>query len=88
VSPAGKLPGMPEAELDAALLQLVRVQPGRARTHYERLEVRSGGIKTSQERKERSMDRLLAAGLVLKTELPRAVGRQTHGIWPAAENSV
>lgn len=84
----GRQPGSADVALDAALVQLVRLQPGHGRTHYERLPPHQGGLMAAQERKEWSMDRLLAAGQVRRIELSRAVGRKTHGIWPAAENSL
>jgi hypothetical protein len=84
----GRVVKMTEPELDAAMLALVRLQPGRARTHYERLEVRHGGVGCSQDRKEQAVTRLLDSGLVRRVELEKPVGRRRDGLWPVEQNSV
>lgn len=44
------------------IIDLVRTQPGHGRTYYERMPVAQGGVKASQERKERGVTSLLNEG--------------------------
>ena len=60
------------------LLDLIRAQPGRARTYYERLPVHQGGVKSSQENKEKAISAMMQEGLVEMVMLARPVGRATH----------
>ena len=60
------------------LLELVRRDPGKARSYYERLPVVAGGIKASQERKERAMNSLLSDGSLERVELESPRGRANH----------
>lgn len=60
------------------LLELVRGTPGRTRSYYERLPLAQGGVRASQERKERAVDELLAEGLLERVELDKPTGRANH----------
>lgn len=60
------------------LLDLVRRDPGKSRSYYERLPVAQGGVKCSQERKERAVDSLLNDGSLERVELERPQGRANH----------
>lgn len=74
----GRAVGLSDAELDAALVALVRAQPGHARSHYERVAPRAGGPEASQERKEAAISALLDSGVLRKVMLERPKGRATH----------
>lgn len=60
------------------LLRLIRDNPNRARSYFERLTTAEGGLKCSQERRERLMNSLLADGLVERIELEKPQGRANH----------
>jgi hypothetical protein len=60
------------------LIELVRTQPRKSRSHYERLPVAQGGVKASQERKERAMSSMIDDGVLEVIHLDKAVGRATH----------
>ena len=60
------------------LLELVRRDPGKSRSYYERLPVAQGGVKCSQERKERAVESLLNDGSLERVELEVPKGRANH----------
>ena len=60
------------------LLALVRKDPGKSRSYYERLPVAQGGVKCSQERKERAIESLLNDGSLERVELEVPKGRANH----------
>jgi len=66
------------SQLTQQLIQLVRNNPNRARSHFERLSVADGGLRASQERRERLVDSLLADGLLERVELEKPQGRANH----------
>ena len=61
-----------------ALLDLVRAQPGRARSYYERLPKAQGGPGYSQERKERAITSLVNDGCLKMVPLEKPHGRSDH----------
>jgi len=69
-----------DLELEDGLVRLVEQDPGRGQTHYCRLPLVEGGLRGSQERKERAMSRLLEQGRLRLVELPSRVGRLTHAV--------
>ena len=60
------------------ILELVRRDPGKSRSYYERLPVAQGGVKCSQERKERAVNSLLNDGSLERVELEAPKGRANH----------
>jgi hypothetical protein len=60
------------------LIDLVRREPRMSRTHYERLPVAKGGVKASQDRKERAINSLLEDGSLERIELEKPIGRANH----------
>lgn len=60
------------------LLDLIRSQPRKSRSHYERLSVDQGGVKAGQDKKEQAITQMLNEGLVDMIMLARPVGRKTH----------
>jgi hypothetical protein len=60
------------------LIELVRRDPGRSRSYYERLPVARGGVRCSQERKERAVESLLNEGALERVELAVPKGRANH----------
>jgi hypothetical protein len=60
------------------ILDLVRKDPGKSRSYYERLPVAQGGVKASQERKERAVTSLLNDGSLERIELEKPQGRANH----------
>ena len=60
------------------LIDLVRREPRMSRTHYERLPVAKGGVKASQDRKERAINSLLDDGSLERIELEKPIGRANH----------
>lgn len=60
------------------IIDLVRKDPGRSRSHYERLPANQGGVKGSQERKERAITSLLNDGSLIRVELEVPKGRANH----------
>jgi hypothetical protein len=64
--------------LCAAMIELVRQQPGKSRSYYERLPVAQGGVRSSQERKERIITSLLNDGSLERVELEKPQGRANH----------
>ena len=60
------------------ILELVRKDPGKSRSYYERLPVAQGGVKASQERKERAVTSLLNDGSLERIELEKPQGRANH----------
>lgn len=77
----------PEADevdkmIEASILNLVQNEPGRGETYYCRVPLGQGGVRGSQQRKERVMARLLAENKLLRVKLPTPVKRMTHAIYP------
>jgi hypothetical protein len=62
----------------AQVVELVRRDPAHSRSYYERLSVAQGGIRCSQERKERAITSLLEDGVLERVELERPQGRANH----------
>jgi hypothetical protein len=60
------------------LLELIRKDPGHSRSHYERMPVAKGGVKASQDRKERAMTSMINDGSVVRVELEAPKGRANH----------
>jgi hypothetical protein len=60
------------------IIELVRRDPGKSRSYYERLPVAQGGVKASQERKERAVTSLLNDGSLERIELEKPQGRANH----------
>lgn len=60
------------------ILDLVRSHPEKSRSFYERLPVAQGGVKCSQERKERAINTLLDDGSLVRVELDAPRGRANH----------
>ena len=60
------------------LLDMVRQDPGKSRSYYERLPMAQGGVKASQERKERAVTSLLNEGSLERIELDKPQGRANH----------
>lgn len=60
------------------MVDLIRRDPHKSRSHYERLPVSQGGVKCSQERKERAIDSLLLDGILERVELEKPSGRANH----------
>lgn len=71
-----------ESELDCEMFKIISTEPGRAKSYYTQLSKDSGGFGCSQQRKEKSVDRLISSGLVVVKPLDNPVGRKTHEIWP------
>lgn len=63
-----------------SMIDLVRNEPGKSRSYYERLPVSHGGIRCSQEKKERVIDSLLREGQLKRVELEKPQGRSNHYI--------
>lgn len=60
------------------IVELVRQHPHKSRSFYERLPVSNGGVKASQDRKERAINTLLADGVLVRVELDKPQGRANH----------
>lgn len=60
------------------VLELIRRDPNKSRSYYERLPVAQGGVRCSQERKERAIEVLLRDGLLERVELDKPQGRANH----------
>lgn len=60
------------------MVELVRRDPAHSRSYYERLAVAQGGIRCSQERKERVITSLLEDGVLERVELESPRGRANH----------
>jgi hypothetical protein len=60
------------------IIELVRRDAGKSRSYYERLPVAQGGVKASQERKERAVTSLLNDGSLERIELEKPQGRANH----------
>ena len=60
------------------LTTLIRSDPGKSRSYYERMSLADGGVKASQERKERAIDNLISSGKIEKVMLDKPVGRANH----------
>lgn len=60
------------------MLELVRRDPNKSRSYYERLPVTQGGVRCSQERKERAIEALLRDGQLERVELEKPQGRANH----------
>jgi hypothetical protein len=60
------------------IIDLVRKDAGKSRSYYERLPVAQGGVKASQERKERAVTSLLNDGSLERIELEKPQGRANH----------
>lgn len=79
-----KLDKKAEKEADAwctlcdEMLQLIRDDPGHARSYYEQLPKTRGGPAGSQERKERAMQSLINDGSVVVVKLDKPRGKATH----------
>ena len=56
----------------------MRKDAGKSRSYYERLPVAQGGVKASQERKERAVTSLLNDGSLERIELEKPQGRANH----------
>ena len=62
------------------LINMVREQPSKPRSHYERTPATKGGVKASQDKKERIITSLLNDGVLERIELESPVGRANHYI--------
>lgn len=60
------------------ILVLIRCDPGKSRSYYERLSSAEGGVKGSQERKIKAIDHLLSEGLLEVVKLDKPLGRMNH----------
>lgn len=60
------------------MIDLVRQHPEHSRSYYEQLSKTSGGVKGSQERKERAMTSLIGDGCVKIVLLDKPKGRSDH----------
>jgi len=60
------------------LVNLIRKEPGKSRSYYERLPVAHGGVKASQERKERAIDSMLRDGQIDRVNLEKPLGKTNH----------
>lgn len=60
------------------LTTLIKSDPGKSRSYYERMSLADGGVKASQERKERAIDNLISSGRIEKVMLDKPVGRANH----------
>ena len=60
------------------LVTLIKCDPGKSRSYYERKSMADGGVKASQERKERAIDNLISSGRIEKVMLDKPVGRANH----------
>lgn len=60
------------------IITLIRKHPGHSRSYYERLPMPQGGVKGSQERKERAVTSLLNDGSLIRVELEAPKGRANH----------
>lgn len=68
--------------LENGLQELVMRDPGRGQSHYCRLPLAEGGLRGSQERKEKVMKRLLREGKLVLVGMNKPVGRLTHAVFP------
>jgi len=66
--------------LCGAIVLLIRAYPEHARSYYERLPITKGGVKGSDERKERAIDSMLDDGILVRVELENPKGRANHYI--------
>ena len=73
--------------VEKSLLELVEAEPGRGVSFYTHLPLSLGGVRGSQERKERVMARLVAEGKVIRFRLPKPIKRMTHVIYPLSLSS-
>ncbi len=64
--------------LCAELVALVRSHPDHSRSYYERMSASQGGVKGSQERKERAFTSMLDDGILERIELENPRGRSNH----------
>jgi hypothetical protein len=62
------------------MIDLVRQNPGRSRSYYERLTRAQGGPGHSQERKERAMTSLINDGCLVIEMFEKPKGRSDHGM--------
>lgn len=60
------------------LVTLIRNDPGKSRSYYERMPIAEGGVKASQERKERAIDSLIKDGRIERVMLDKPKGRANH----------
>lgn len=60
------------------LLMLIRNDPEKSRSYYERMPVVKGGVKASQERKERAITSMIEDGRIERVELDLPRGRANH----------
>jgi len=71
-----------DSQLERELIGLVERDPGRGESHYCRVPLNEGGVKGSQERKERALARLIDSGQLLRVELERPLGRLKRAVFP------
>jgi len=60
------------------LVTLIRNDVGKSRSYYERMPIAEGGVKASQERKERAIDSLIKDGRIERVMLDKPKGRANH----------
>ncbi len=60
------------------MLVLVRCDPGKSRSYYERLGSSEGGVRGSQDRKIKAIDHLLNEGMLEIVKLDKPLGRMNH----------
>jgi hypothetical protein len=68
-------------QLGLDLLRLVRALPGRGKSFYTQLGMNGGGVKGSQERKEKAIEQLINANQLKRVQLEKASGRKTHELY-------
>lgn len=57
------------------IIDMMRRDPDKTRTHYERLPVSQGGVKGSQERKEKAINQLISDGIIENVDYEKPTGR-------------
>lgn len=64
--------------IEKDIIAYVIREPGNSRSFYERTPESQGGVRGSQDRKERVINRLLDSGVLVKLEYTKPKGRATH----------
>lgn len=78
---AGRKLETSDEQIEEQLFALVMADPGLGPTFYTRLSPDAGGIRASQERKEAALERMVAAGRLVCSQLDKQVGRRKFGVF-------
>lgn len=69
------------SQLKLDVLRLIKAIPGRSKSFYTQLSLEDGGIRGSQERKDKAIEEMINANQIKRILLEKAIGRKNHELF-------